>query len=40
MAARQLKTIDDPMGCPVKRVELIGGEIVRRPTARSEQAMM
>lgn len=40
MGAHKLKTIDDLMLCPDERVELIGGEIVRRPMARSEHGMV
>jgi Uma2 family endonuclease len=36
MEARKLKTIDDLLACADERVELIGGEVVRRPMARSE----
>jgi len=38
--ARKLKTIDDLMQCEDERVELINGEIVRRPMARSEHALV
>lgn len=40
MEATRLKTIDDLLRCPEERVELIGGEIVRRPMARSEHGMV
>jgi len=36
MEALKLKTLDDLLRCPDERCELIGGEIVRRPMARSE----
>jgi len=36
MEADELQTIDDLLSCPEERVELIGGEIVRRPMARAE----
>jgi len=36
MEVRKLKTIDDLLLCQEERVELICGEIVRRPMARSE----
>lgn len=34
MEALKLKTLDDLLLCPEERVELIGGDIVRRPMAR------
>ena len=34
MEALKLKTIDDLLMSPDERVELIGGEILRRPMAR------
>ncbi len=34
MEALRLKTLDDLLSCPDERVELIAGEIVRRPMAR------
>jgi Uma2 family endonuclease len=34
MEARRLQTVDDLLACPDERLELIGGEIVRRPMAR------
>lgn len=40
MEAQKLKTIDDLLLCLDERVELIGGEIVRRPMARSEHGMV
>jgi hypothetical protein len=40
MEARKLKTLEDLLLCPEERVELIGGEIVRRPMARSERALV
>jgi Uma2 family endonuclease len=40
MEARELKTLEDLLLCPEERVELIGGEIVRRPMARSEHALV
>ncbi|MCU0835777.1 MAG: Uma2 family endonuclease [Chromatiaceae bacterium] len=36
MEVTKLKTLDDLLLSPDERVELIGGEIVRRPMARSE----
>lgn len=40
MEATKLKTLDDLLLSPDERVELIGGEIVRRPMARSEHGMV
>jgi Uma2 family endonuclease len=40
MEARQLKTIDDLLLSNEERVELIGGEIVRRPMARFQHGMV
>jgi Uma2 family endonuclease len=40
MEARNLKSIDDLLLCSDERVELIGGEIVRRPMARSEHGLV
>lgn len=38
MEARKLKTLDDLLASPEERVELIAGEIVRRPMARIRHA--
>jgi Uma2 family endonuclease len=40
MEALKLKTLDDLLLEPDERVELIDGEIVRRPMARSEHSMV
>lgn len=40
MEAHKLKTIDDLRLSPEERVELIGGEIVRRPMARFEHGQV
>ena len=40
MEAYKLKTIDDLLASPEERVELIGGEIVRRPMARAEHGVV
>lgn len=40
MAAQRLKTIDDLLASPHERVELINGEIIKRPMARSEHALV
>lgn len=40
MQARKLKTIDDLLICDDERVELIGAEIVRRPMARFQHAVV
>lgn len=40
MEARKLKTVDDLLESPEERVELINGEIVRRPMARSEHSLV
>jgi Uma2 family endonuclease len=40
MEARKLKTLDDLSAGPDERVELIEGEIVRRPMARSEHGIV
>jgi Uma2 family endonuclease len=40
MEAYKLKTIDDLLASPEERVELINGEIVRRPTARAEHGVV
>jgi Uma2 family endonuclease len=40
MEALKLKTLDDLLLSPEERVELIDGEIVRRPMARSEHGMV
>jgi Uma2 family endonuclease len=40
MEARKLKTIDDLLLSNDERVELIGGEIVRRPMARFQHGMV
>ncbi len=39
MEAKQLKTIDDLQACPQEHVELIDGEIVKRPMARFEHGL-
>ena len=39
MEADKLKTLDDLLASPDERVELIDGEIVRRPMARSEHGI-
>jgi hypothetical protein len=36
MEAHKLETVADLLACPEERVELIGGQIVRRPMARGE----
>jgi hypothetical protein len=38
MEAIKLKTIEDLLLCPEERVELLGGEIVRRPMTRAHHA--
>lgn len=38
MEAHKLASVADLLECPDERVELIGGEIVRRPMARGEHA--
>ncbi len=38
MEAHKLQTIDDLLAHPEERVELIGGEILRRPMARIKHA--
>jgi Uma2 family endonuclease len=38
--AKQLKTVDDLLASPEERVELIDGEIVKRPMARSDHALV
>jgi Uma2 family endonuclease len=38
--AVKLKTIDDLLACDDERVELLGGEIVRRPMARFQHGMV
>jgi len=38
MEARELQTVDDLLLSPEERVELIGGEIIRRPMARIAHA--
>lgn len=40
MEARKLKTVDDLLWSGDERVELINGEIVKRPMARSEHALI
>jgi len=40
MDAYKLKTIDDLLASPEERVELIDGEIVRRPMARADHGMV
>jgi len=40
MEARKLKTYDDLAAVPEERVELIDGEIVQRPMARSEHGLV
>lgn len=40
MGARKLKTVDDLLQSGDDRVELIDGEIVKRPMARSEHALI
>ena len=40
MEARKLKTVDDLLQSGDERVELINGEIVKRPMARSEHALI
>jgi Uma2 family endonuclease len=40
MEAYKLKTIDDLLISPEERVELIDGEIVRRPMARADHGMV
>jgi Uma2 family endonuclease len=40
MEALKLKTLDDLLRSPEERVELIDGELVRRPMARSEHGMV
>jgi Uma2 family endonuclease len=40
MEAHKLETVADLLASPEERVELIGGEIVRRPMARGEHAMV
>lgn len=40
MEARTLKTLDDLVQSDDERVELINGEIVKRPMARSEHALI
>ena len=40
MEALKLKTLDDLLLEPDERVELIDGEIVRRPMARSEHGIV
>lgn len=40
MEARKLKTYDDLATVPEERVELIDGEIVQRPMARSEHGLV
>lgn len=39
MEAKKLKTVDDLAGLPEERVELIDGEIVKRPMARFEHGL-
>ena len=40
MEAEQLKTVDDLLRSDEERIELIDGEIVKRPMARSEHALV
>ena len=40
MEAHELETVADLLASPEERVELIGGEIVRRPMARGEHGMV
>jgi hypothetical protein len=40
MEARKRASVADLLACPDERVELIGGEIVRRPMARGERGMV
>jgi Uma2 family endonuclease len=40
MEAAKLKTVDDLLQSPDERVELIGGEIVKRPMARAEHGLV
>lgn len=40
MEAQRLNTVDDLLRFPEERVELINGEIVQRPMARSEHALV
>ncbi|WP_089724260.1 Uma2 family endonuclease [Candidatus Thiosymbion oneisti] len=40
MKAKKLKTVDDLVQSEDERVELINGEIVKRPMARSEHALV
>ncbi|MEE4378972.1 MAG: Uma2 family endonuclease [Candidatus Competibacteraceae bacterium] len=40
MEARKLKTIDDLLQSDDERVELINGELIKRPMARSEHALI
>jgi Uma2 family endonuclease len=40
LEARKLKTVHDLLQSDDERVELIGGEIVKRPMARSEHALI
>ncbi len=40
METIKLKTVEDLLLCPDERVELIGGEIVRRRMARSEHSLV
>lgn len=40
MEAYKLKTLDDLLASPEERVELIDGEVMRRPMARSEHGIV
>jgi len=40
LEARKLKTVDDLLQSDDERVELINGEIVKRPMARSKHALI
>ena len=40
MEALKLRTVDDLLLCPEERVELINGEIVRRPMARFQHGVV
>jgi len=40
LEAKKLHTIDDLLRSPEERVELINGESVKRPIARSDHALV
>lgn len=40
MEAAKLKTMTDLLDCPNERVELVNGEIIKRPMARFEHALV